>query len=96
MHLPFACWRGLGKLGVDILTEVVGILCEEGGEAALADIGIDEEGRHPYNQWLLVLLPKKPAGGDPRGTSYFEPEGTRPLNIFNTYNRIVANAIRYR
>ncbi len=29
--IPFACWRGLGELGVDILTDVLGVLCSEDG-----------------------------------------------------------------
>ena len=94
--IPFACWRGLGQLGLDILTDVLGVLCSRDGEAALAEMGLDEEGRHPYNEGLRVLLPKKPAGADPRGVPYFESEGTRPLSIVNTDNRIVANAIRYK
>ncbi len=59
--IPFARWRGLGKLGVDILTDVLGVLSSEGGEAALAEIGL---GRRPDSEGLLVLLPKKSAGAD--------------------------------
>ena len=44
----------------------MGVLCAEGGEAALADVGLYEEGRHPYDERLLVVLPKKPAGAEPR------------------------------
>ncbi len=65
--IPFACWRGPRQLGVDILTDVLGVLCSDGGEAPLAEMGLDEEGRHPYNEGLLVPLPKKPAGAYPPG-----------------------------
>ncbi len=67
--VPFACRRGIGQLGVDVFAEVLGCLCAEGGEAALADMGLDEEGRHPYSEGPLVLLPKKPAGADPAAFS---------------------------
>ena len=40
----------------------MGVLCAEGGEASLADMGLFDEGRHPYNEGLLVLLPKKTSG----------------------------------
>ncbi len=67
---------------MDVLTEVLGSL-PRGGRGVLAGMGLDEEGRHPYNEGSLVLLPKKSAGADPRGIPYFESEGTRPLNIVN-------------
>ena len=37
--IPFACWQGLGKLAVDVLTNVMTGLCGDNGEAALADMG---------------------------------------------------------
>ncbi len=42
----------------------------KGGEAVLAEMGLGEEGRHPYNEGLLALLPKKPVGAEPRGIPY--------------------------
>ncbi len=79
--IPFACWRGLGKLGVDILTDVLGVLCSEGGEAVLAEVGLDEEGRHPYNEGFLVLLPKHPWGPTPATSRTSSPKVLGPLTL---------------
>ena len=42
----------------------------------------------------MVFLHKKPAGKDDSGNNFFDADNTRPLNITNADNRIIANAIR--
>ena len=49
-----------------------------------------------FNCNIMVLLPKKASGLDGEGNEYFDPVNTRPLNICNTDNRLIANAVRLR
>ncbi len=94
--IPFVCWRVLGDLGADVLTDVLQVLCSPDGEAALADLGLDEQGRRLFNDGVLVLLPKNSTGVDPSGAEFFDPEGARPLNIVNADDRTLAKAIRHK
>eukprot|EP00959_Pyramimonas_sp_CCMP1952_P468264 9492941-Pyramimonas_sp.AAC.1 len=49
-----------------------------------------------FNASLLCCLPKKPTRTSEAGEQIYKPEGTRPLSITNTDNRIIANACRLR
>ena len=51
---------------------------------------------HSFNHSLLICLGKKPSGSDEIHGNIFTPDATRPLNIVNTDNRIIANAARLR
>ena len=48
------------------------------------------------NASLMVFLPKGEASVTPDGDLYYDPGNTRPLNIVNTDNRILCNAVRLR
>ena len=42
----------------------------------------------------MCLLPKKPTGHDNDNGTYFHPGDTRPLNVSNVDNRLLASAAR--
>eukprot|EP00959_Pyramimonas_sp_CCMP1952_P368343 7715802-Pyramimonas_sp.AAC.1 len=44
----------------------------------------------------MVFLPKAPSGHEDGVGDFFDPGDTRPLNIVNCDNRILANAVRKR
>ena len=58
----------------------------------------DEPGDHPhaFNESILVCLPKKSTRNSDDGTALYELDNTRPLNIVNCDNRIMASAARFR
>ena len=96
--IPFAAWKALGNLGVDILCHVTWAMQDPQAETWLTQAYEDEESTHPhdYNKSTLICLPKKVAGHDELLGDYYSPENTRPLSIVNCDNRIVANAVRLR
>ena len=49
-----------------------------------------------FNSSLMVFLPKTPTGQNAAVGDYHAPGDTRPLNIGNSENRILANAVRSR
>ena len=49
-----------------------------------------------FNESLMVCLPKQAVDADEDGQEVYDPEGTRPLNITNADNRIIANAVRLK
>ena len=49
-----------------------------------------------FNHGNLSCLPKKPSGQCEDGSHYYTPEGTRPLSVVNTDNRILASSLRLR
>lgn len=82
--LPLTVWKQLGPLAEEVLWEAMQVLINPAKAHLLA------EDWPMFNESLLILLPKLPAGQV--GT----PAETRPINITNGENRILANAIRYK
>jgi hypothetical protein len=56
----------------------------------------DADGAHHYNLGTLICLPKKTAGHNEDLGDFYSPDGTRPLSLVNTDNRLVASAARIR
>ena len=73
--VPFAAWRRLGDLGLDVLF----------GVARRLERGLDptREVHLRFNVALMVCLPKSPTRHDDEGRGIFKPEETRPLTITN-------------
>ena len=85
--LPFQAWRSLGPLAVDVLWTALQRLTD------LQEDGDMELFLEVFNSSLLVLLPKGGGTVTPEGSGH-RPEDTRPLNVANTDNRLLANAVR--
>jgi hypothetical protein len=81
-----------------LLLEVTELLASNDSAKLLQAAYHDEliEGLHGYNLGKLVCLPKKASGVNEDGLEYYAPEDTRPLNLVNCDNRIIANAARLR
>ena len=96
--IPYRAWRALGNMAVSVLHDVAGTLAGPEAERLLQEAYADEvaDGSHLYNLSTLICLPKKAAGNDDDAGTYYTPDGTRPLSIVNTDNRLVANATRLR
>ena len=96
-RIPYAAWRALGDLAVDILFEAARALALPDGTRLLVDaLGEGDEGSHDFNMAILCCLPKKPIGCTPEHGEYFSADATRPLAIVNTDNRLIAGAYRGR
>ena len=81
-------WRRCLKFSATILLEAAEfIFTSDVGHIPQADIEL-------LNGSLLFLLPKKPTGFTSEGIEIYEPANTRPLNVANTDNRLLCNAIR--
>ena len=95
--IPYACWRKLKEVGLEILWDAL-----EEIQAAEGKTNLDRAhllchgGPHNFNDATLICLPKNPTGTDPEHGTFFSPEATRPLSIVNTDNRLMASAIRIR
>lgn len=88
--ISFLAWRRLGKLAVDTLFEAhVAITGPNGAELLAA-------GYPDFNDSKLLLLPKKVSTSEETGESYCTPSDTRPLNVTNSDNRLLASATRLR
>ena len=96
--IPFASWRAIKSLGVDILYNVALGLEHDNAKVKLVDAYRDEasDGSHLYNLSTLVCLPKAPSGEDSELGLFFKPCDIRPLSIVNCDNRLVASAMRIR
>ena len=96
--IPYSAWRALGGFGAGALTEALNVLSTGDASQALKDAYRDcsDNVGHGFNLGILVCIPKSPAGSLPDGTDYFTPDGTRPLAVVNTDNRILAGAARHR
>ena len=96
--VPFQAWRALGPLGASILFDVAQCFGHSQGNDELPGAFFDEALDHPhnYNESILVCLPKKSSSTTPDGVNAYVPANTRPLNIVNADNRIVASAARNR
>jgi hypothetical protein len=85
--IPYVAWRTLGRLGSDVLWDVL--------QALLAGQAEDMLQHYPdYNTGMPVCLPKKSSRTDAQGRPVYEPSQTRPLSLVNCDNRVVANAFR--
>ena len=95
--IPYAAWRRLGPLAIDLLAAVSRDLSTESGPAHLQELcSLDPADIHDFNMGLLVLLPKAPAGQTDEGVDYYTAGDVRPLSLVNCDNRILANALRMR
>jgi len=96
--IPYAAWKALGSLAVDVLTGVASALGEDGVQEELVAAYVDDpdagEGQHAFNLSLLAVIGKAPAGEE-RGVPYYDPGGLRPLSLVNCDNRLVASAARF-
>jgi len=97
-QLPYSVWRKLGGFGIDVLWKASHALTFADAERTLLEAYSDEGGcnEHNFNLGILVCLAKKPTGVHEELGEYYALEGTRPLSIVNTDNRIIANAARLR
>ena len=88
--IPFLAWRRASRLSSQILFDAVQLMCgEQGPDFTLAEY-------EDFNASLLFFLPKKASGiVSATGEGYYEAPNVRPLNVTNTDNRLLANAVRY-
>ena len=96
--IPFGVWRALGQFGARVLADVAEVM--EGGDAErqFVEAHFDEgDGLgHQFNLSTLVCLPKEQSGEDVELGAFYDAKATRPLNIGNTDNRLLASAWRAR
>ena len=88
--IPFKAWRTLGHTAITILHEAYNTLSSEGGEHIM---------RPDYPDFIhsdIVFLKKFVSGSHSEWGDFCTPEDTRPLNITNSDNRLLANAVRLR
>ena len=68
--------------------KLLGFFCSgQGAESMAAEY-------QDFNFSLLFFLSKKASGTCPTGEGIYEPANVRPLNVTNTDNRLLANAVR--
>ena len=95
--IPFMAWRQLGELSTTVLFEALKDIAAEGGQDRLTrHYGEAERPEQAFNASLMILLPKGVSGQDPVLGGYCVPADTRPINITNCDNRLLANAARIR
>ena len=94
--IPFMAWRALGPLAEHVLYDAFQALAHGQDGQALDDLMDGPSPELQFNASLMVFLPKSPTGRDPHHGDFFQPADTRPLNIVNADNRILANAVRLR
>ena len=84
----------LGHLAID---DVSIALSQHDYHHTLSTAYHDTRDSHPhhYNYSTMTCLPKKPHTATEEGTPTYLASSTRPLNIVNTDNRIVASAARH-
>jgi len=88
--IPFSAWRGVEHLATRVLHDALMQMSSATGDEEM------EEHYADFNASILVFLPKKAVGENQDGGLFYDPEGTRPLNIVNADNRLLANAVRIR
>jgi hypothetical protein len=83
---------------VDVLWKATHALTDAESEHTLREAYHDEgeSQQHDFNLGRLVCLVKTISGCHEELGEYCIPEGTRPLSIVNTDNRIITNAARLR
>ena len=79
--IPYAAWRWLGDLAIDVLHDAFSDFSSDDFEANIVTEYPD------FNEILFIFLPKKAMGATAEGDAFFEPGGVRPLNITNADNR---------
>ena len=77
-----------GELAVDLLWDAFNGLFDQGAAMELQELGFD------FNASLLHLLPNKATATTADGAPAYATGATRPLNIVNTDNRVIASAVR--
>ena len=88
--IPFLAWRTLGPVAATALFEAYQVLSSPRG----SDVMLAE---YPdFNASDMVFLQKSISGTHDTAGDFCIPEDTRPLNIANTDNRLLANAVRLR
>jgi len=93
--IPYAAWRALGDLGVDILYEAAMLLTKGDMNRHLGNMDIfSKNDSHSFNVGNMVFLPKKTTGTHPLFGEFYSPGDVRPLVIVNTDNRLIANLFR--
>ena len=96
--IPYSFWRGIGEVGVEVLTDTMQAMMVEGSEETMVreyGSGDNRFGPCDFNGSLLALLPKKPTGQDPTAGTFYCPADTRPLMLVDTSNRLLASALRF-
>ena len=94
--IPFLAWRRLGPLAIDVLHDTLSALTAGEEDTELASFMCADNPAMSFNESLMVFLGKTSTVVDPMVGEVFEPGETRPLNIVNSDNRILANAVRFR
>ncbi|CAK0898423.1 unnamed protein product [Prorocentrum cordatum] len=95
-------WRRLGALAEDVLFDAACSLSSSSApadlQAAYADELDDHAGarEHSFNLGLLCCVPKKAVELHPTFGEVYTAEGTRPLSLVDTSNRIMAGAYKQR
>ena len=94
--IPAMAFKSLGDFGVDILFDVIQTLMRDDALEILTDTfsKLPSEQARSFNESILCLLPKKPTGTDDSNGTYYHPGSTRPLNVSNVDNRLLASAAR--
>ena len=95
--IPFMAWRKLQPLATHVLLDVTTALTQDNFQATLHQAYHDTADTHPhhYNYSTMACLPKKSHASTSDNIPAFYPCNTRPLNIVNTDNRIVASSARH-
>ena len=88
--IPFKTWRTLGHTAITIPHDAYNTLSSEGGEHIMRSDYPD------FNHSDMVFLQKSVSGSHSEWGDFCTPEDTRPLNITNSDNRLLANAVRLR
>ena len=96
-RLPYEAWRQLGDIAVDVLFAAGQAMQQpDFSEQVREAYDLQPQQPHPFNLGTLVCLPKKAVAHHDELGDVFTPEGTRPLSIVDTANRLLANAFRRR
>lgn len=93
--IPYAAWRAMGDVAIEVLTTAMDALQRESAEDVVQQAYGDEDSCS-FNHSLICCIPKKPQGCDPEGNMWFRAADTRPIAIVDTGNRLLANAARIR
>jgi len=94
--IPAMAYIAMGDMMIDLLEDMIGVLSSEEAEDVLTEAfsSMTLEERHAFNASILCCLPKKPSGVHEEAGEFYHPDATRPLNISNVDNRLLASAAR--
>lgn len=91
--VPYAAWRRLGPLAVDILHAAgLELSSTRGVDAMLAEFPLDALGNTPFTVATMVFIPKK-IDREVNRVLCCEPGDVRPLSIVNTGDRLLASSV---